>query len=360
MEEIGFYQFYRRLCQGRLFQPLDGQIDLSYRCNFNCIHCYCKGLEDSEEELTTAQWRTILDEIRREGCVYLTLTGGEPLIRDDFLELYAYARNRGFIITILTNGFFLRGKILDYLAKSPPFFIEVSLNGISRNTYETITGVAGSFARVLENIKKIKQKGLPLLIKSVCLKQNKDEIPRIKLFADKLLGKTKQKHYFRYGTFISPRLNRDPAPVEFRLSFEELKDLALQDQDIWQEYSRHLCSDALRLRRNRNFLYQCNAWGKVFFISPYGRLKFCNFSQKFSVDLKRKSFRTVFSNAFPKLLKQRFKSRSKCRSCNLRPVCYYCPARAYLETGNEEGPVEYFCDFAKKTSQYPRRILTEK
>ena len=103
-------------------RPIKGQIELTHRCNLNCVHCYCKGSEDvarnmshaarlasstENRELTTQEWKEILDEIHRKGCLWLCFTGGEPLIRDDFLEIYSYAKEKGFIITINTNGLLL-------------------------------------------------------------------------------------------------------------------------------------------------------------------------------------------------------------------------------------------------------------
>jgi radical SAM protein with 4Fe4S-binding SPASM domain len=330
---------------------LSGHIELTYRCNLNCLHCYCKGLEDTNKELSGADWKKILEEIRDEGCLYLTLSGGEPLVRDDFLALYAYAKKRGFIITIFSNGQLLNGRLLAYLTKSPPHSIEITLNGITKETHESITQVDGSFARVMENIKKIKENKLPLIIKSNCLRQNKDELARIKLFADELLGRNNKRFHFKYDPLIYPRLNLDKEPTRSRLSFKELLHIRKQDKDIWRQFQKRLHTDLPDPERNNVFLYRCNSWRKIFFINPFGRLKFCNLSDKFSVNLKSTSFKKGFYEVFPGLLKERFKTDSKCRDCRLRPLCYHCPARAYLETGNEESPVSYYCELAKETAK---------
>lgn len=355
MREINAGPFYGSLCNKIEHHPLNGQIELTYRCNLNCIHCYCKGSEDKDKELNTFQWKKILDEIQREGCVYLTFTGGEPLIREDFLELYSYAKKKGFIIVVLTNGQALKGRVLDYLAKSPPYSIEVTLNGITTKTYEAITQIKGSFSIVMENIKRIKEKRLPLILKSNCLKQNKNEIAKIKAFVDKFLGKARGKYYFRYGPLIYPRLNSNKIPTNFRLSFREILEMRKQDANIWQEYQRGLNADFPDFRRNRSYLYRCNTWMTNFFINPYGRLKFCNVSEKFSVDLKATAFKDGFYKTFPKLWNEKFKTNSKCRDCQLRSICYHCPARAYLETGDEEAPVEYYCQLAKESAKLRRK-----
>ena len=352
MKEISSEHFYGRLHNKKEYYPWSGQIELTYRCNLNCIHCYCEGLEKKDKELNTHQWKEILSEIYKEGCVYLTFTGGEPLIREDFLDLYSYAKEKGFIISLFTNGQGFTEEIIDYLAKSTPYSIEITLNGITKDTYEAITQIEDSYLKVIKTVKRLKEKRLPLILKANCLKQNKHEVAKIKVFTEKLLGKpSENKHYFRYGTMIYPRLNGDKTPCDHRLSFEELLEVKRQDPDIWQEFQKGLHSDFPDFKRDRTFLYRCNSWMTQFFINPYGRLKFCQFTEKFSVDLKTTSFKEGFYKVFPKVLKEQFKTDSKCRDCGLRPICYHCPARAYLETGDEETPVEYYCTLARETAK---------
>ncbi|MBL7069051.1 MAG: radical SAM protein [Candidatus Omnitrophica bacterium] len=345
--------FYDRLHNRKKHYPWAGQIELTYRCNLNCIHCYCEGSEDKKanRELNTVEWKKILDTIREEGCLYLALTGGEPLVRDDFLDIYSYAKRRGFIITIFTNGQGFTKEIIDYLTKSPPYSIEITLNGITKDTYESITQTPDSYSRAVKTIKILAQEELPLVLKTNCLKQNRDELGEIKKWTEELLGKpSKDTHYFKYDPMIYPRLNGDKTPCNYRLSFEELQETKSQDPDVWEEYQKGLHADLPDLGRDRDFLYRCNSWMTQFFVNPYGRLKFCEFSEKFSVDLKSTPFKEGFYN-FPKLMNEKFKSNSKCRGCSLRSICYYCPARAYLETGDEEGPVEYYCELAKATKE---------
>ncbi len=351
MEELRQENFYSRLHNQKKHYPLNGQVELTYCCNLNCVHCYCKGLGNRDKELSTLQWKKIINEIQAAGCLYLTFTGGEPLMRKDFLELYTYAKRKGFIITVFTNGCAFSKKILHYLAKSPPFSIEITLNGITEATYESITQVKGSFPVVMENIKKLKEKKLPLIIKSNLLKQNQGEITRIKAFADKFLGKSQSKYHFKYDPMIYPCFNGDKTPTNFRLSFQDLMELRKQDVDIWQEYQEGMHMDILDLERTKDFLYHCNSFRKQFFINPFGRIKFCELSEKFSANLKTTSFKKGFYKVFPKILKVRFKTDSQCKICRLRPICYYCPARAYLETGNEESPVEYYCQLAEETER---------
>ena len=367
MKKIQPRLFFTLLKSKKRHSPLHGQIELTHRCNFNCKHCYCTGLTDSssrlesesaqrrpqtaDHELSTREWKKILDEIQKEGCLFVCFTGGEPLVREDFLEIYSYAKKKGFIITLFTNGYGLDKKIVTYLTKHPPCSIEITLNGITQNTYESISQRKGSYSKVIENIKLLKEKKLSLLIKTNCLRENKAELGQIKKWTEGLLGEFPERKYrFKYDVMIYLRLNGNKRLADSRLSFKELEEMRKQDEDIWGEYQRGLHHVFPDLKRDRDFLYQCNAWMQNFFITPFGKLKFCTFSDKFSVDLRTTSFKEGFYEVFPQVLNERFKTNSKCRDCSLRPICYHCPARAYLETGSEEAPVPYFCELARMTA----------
>ncbi len=352
MKKNSLSRFAHKLVNKKEHYPWSGQIDLTYRCNLKCIHCYCEGSEDKGRELTTVEWKKVLDIIHQEGCIWLTFSGGDPLVRGDFLELYSYAKSKGFIVTLFTNSYSITEEIINYLAKIPPLSIEITLNGITKKTYESITQIRDSFPRVIRNIKLLSKSKIKLILKSNCLKQNKNEIANIKEWTEELLGKPAAKKYrFKYDPMIYPRLDGDKAPCNHRLSFEELAELRKQDPDIWEEYQKGLHTDFPDLKQERNLLYRCNSWMQQFFINPYGRLKFCIFSDKFSVDLKTTPFKEGFYRWPSQILNERFNTGSKCRDCALRPVCYHCPARAYLETGNEEEPVAYYCQLAKKMAK---------
>ncbi|MDD5245902.1 MAG: radical SAM protein [Candidatus Omnitrophica bacterium] len=330
--------------------PWFGQLEITYRCNLDCLHCYCQGSQARSRELSTSRWKKIISDISKEGCIYLTFSGGEPLVRKDFWELYVYAKSKGFLISIFTNGQAFDRKGFKILEKQPPHMVEITLNGITKKTYEKISGVKGSYEKVMATIREFKARALPLVIKTNLMQVNMAEVPRIKDFTDKLLGKPGGKYYFKYDPMIYPRLNGDITPCRQRLSFDQLKKISRQDPDIWQEYCQGMHRDVAKAAQRGDSLYPCNSWKKRFLIDPYGRLKFCEFFDKFSSDLKTTSFRRGFYEVFPQVLNQCFKTQSKCRDCRLREFCYNCPARAYLETGDEESPVKYYCQLAKKVS----------
>ncbi|MBN1869432.1 MAG: radical SAM protein [Candidatus Omnitrophica bacterium] len=347
--------FFSRLYRKIDHSPISGQIELTYRCGYDCVHCYCKGSEDKARELTAQEWKKILDTIKEEGCLFLTLTGGDPMVREDFLEIYSYARSQGFLVTVFTNGYNFTDEIFGHFVKSPPHSIEITFNGITPETYESITQVPGSFKKVMRTIEKLRELKMPLVLKSNCLRQNKHEIAHVKAFVARLFENVPRgKYRFRYDPMIYPRLNGDKTPLEYRLSFEELEEVRKQDPDIWDEYLRGIRHGMPGLRRGKEFLYFCNSWMEGFFVNPYGKLKFCNYSNKFSTDLRTGSFKEGFYKTIVQALDEKFKTDSQCKDCPLRMICYYCPARAYMETGNEEGPVPYYCELAKMTYERMR------
>lgn len=112
--------------------------------------------EEDKQRLTFGEIIRIIDRIYEAGCLWLTFSGGEPFLREDFLDIYTYARKKGFLISIFTNATLITPQIVDYLAKLPPYSIELTLNGISKQVYEQITQLPGSFTKAMEAIQLLK------------------------------------------------------------------------------------------------------------------------------------------------------------------------------------------------------------
>lgn len=208
-------------------RPLNGQIDLTYRCNLNCQHCFIVREKD-KKELGFEEVISIIEEIRKSGCLWLCFSGGEVFLREDFVDIYTYARKKGFLISILTNGTLITEKIADYLAKIPPNSIEITLNGITEKVYEEVTQTRGSFVKAMRAIQLLKGKNLPLVVKSNGMKINRDQILKIKRFSEKLSG----KGYFRCDLVLYPGLDGSKKPCDLRLAVEEILKIQYSDKDM--------------------------------------------------------------------------------------------------------------------------------
>ena len=103
----------------------------------------------SRRELSIAEHFRLLDDLADLGCIWVLFTGGEIFARQDFLEIYTYAKNKGFLITLFTNAVLIDQAMADYLAEWPPFSIEVTVYGRTKKTYESLTKIPGSYKRCL-------------------------------------------------------------------------------------------------------------------------------------------------------------------------------------------------------------------
>lgn len=317
-------------------KPIVGQFELTHRCNLHCRHCYIVNDAD-RKELSFKELRRIMDEVYAEGCLWLCLTGGEPLLRKDFMEIYSYAYKKGFIITIFTNATLLNEEIVKSLTKFPPFCIEVTLNGVTKNTYELITRARGSFEKAMLGIELVRRYKLPLKLKRQAMILNIDEFTLMR----KLHRKTGIN--FESSYLIDPRMDGSVEPCFLRLPPEKLGRLR-KIKDIMRE------GDGLCTSSSSNKLFHCPGGTWMFYVNPFGGLFFCNSLRNPSWDLRHHPFRPGFYDFFPQIRAMEFKSNSPCKRCylRLRNLCVSCPGRALLETGDMEAPIPYYCELAKR------------
>ena len=129
----------------RLGLPVSGNFELTSRCNFSCPMCYVHMTEEQirqtgKQELTAKQWLDIAAAAKEKGLVFALLTGGEPLIRKDFFEIYDGMRQMGLLVSVNSNGSMLKGEILEHFLKNPPVRFNISLYGGSNETYQNMCG----------------------------------------------------------------------------------------------------------------------------------------------------------------------------------------------------------------------------
>ena len=345
MQSLNYSEFSRdilhRVADQRI--PLSGTIELTRRCHLNCVHCYnnlpVRDPDALKNELTFEQHCRLLDEMTEAGCLWLLYTGGEILLRRDFLDIYTYARRKGLLITLFTNGTLLTPKIVDRLAHCRPFSIEITLYGRTKETYERITGVPGSFEKCLRGIDLLLQHKLPLKLKTMALSVNKHELGDIKKFAEEELGVE-----FKFDAMISPRLDTSPHPLAVRLSPEEIVTLDLQDPGRMAEWT-DFCVRFKGPAEAWDELYSCGGGIHAFAVDPYGRMTVCPFSQTDAYDLTG----GTFSGGWTHLKSVRDKKalrQTKCSRCEIKAMCGMCPANGELEGLDAEKPVDFLCRVA--------------
>jgi len=151
--------------------PMGLVAELTHRCPLDCQHCY-NNLPMADKtarhsELTLDEYKRLLDEIAAAGTFWVLFTGGEIFARADFLDIYAYAKSKGFLITLFTNGTMVTERIANYLAEYRPFAIEITIYGATRATYEELTQIPGSYDRCMRGIRLLLEVRISLLNSSL-------------------------------------------------------------------------------------------------------------------------------------------------------------------------------------------------
>jgi radical SAM protein with 4Fe4S-binding SPASM domain len=341
---ISYVQFHERFHNQVVAKriPISGSFELTFRCNLRCAHCYCNvPLNDQNainKELSTEELFDIFDQMADAGCLWLLLTGGEPLVRKDFLKIYTYAKKKGFIITLFTNGTLITPEIAGHLAEWPPFAVEITLYGATKKTYERVTGVPDSFNYCKRGIDLLLERKIPLGLKTMVMTLNQDELWQIKEYAEGLGVR------FRFDPIFNPRLDGSKTPYNFRLSPEEVVKLDLADEKRakkWQEFCDRFSGPPLS-----DDLYLCGAGVSTFHIDPCGQMSVCEMSRFQNYDLHRGSFEEGWYQSIPEFLTLKAKDDYPCRQCDLSDLCGQCPGWSWLDAGKSEAPVEYLCQVA--------------
>lgn len=268
-ESDKFYQKMTRLAAKRKF-PLKAMFELTYKCNFSCVHCYVVP-DKNKKELTTEQVKEVLNQLKDAGCFHIGFSGGEPFIREDIFQILDYAKKRGFRISLLTNGFLMDEKTADKIASLGTSLnhVDVSVLGVTEETFEKLTRKRGSYKRVMRAIKLLKERGADVQIKATLMKLNKNEFLKIKEIAEKF------NTLFRYGPMITPKTNGDASPCRLQVEPDEVfqikRKLSKQKGVINEDFYKSLHYK----RVGRESLFRCGAGQSEVTISPYGEMNLC-------------------------------------------------------------------------------------
>ncbi len=166
---------------------VSGTFEITSRCNFRCKMCYVHSAECNKNsvDLPAQWWIETGKQAVEQGMFFLLITGGEPLLRDNFPLIYTELKKMGLVISVNTNGYLLNGKIAELFKKEPPFRINVSLYGASDEAYEGFTGVR-AFTQIMENVRNMRAMGIDVRFNCSITPENCGDIENIFSIAKKL------------------------------------------------------------------------------------------------------------------------------------------------------------------------------
>jgi radical SAM protein with 4Fe4S-binding SPASM domain len=325
--------------------PVEVSIEVTHRCPLECQHCY-NNLPMSDAaarhgEMTLEEHVRLLDELVEMGCLWLLYTGGEIFARKDFLDIYTEAKKRGFLITLFTNGTMITPRIADHLAKYRPFSVEITLYGATRETYETLTQIPGSYDRCMKGIALLRERGLPLKLKTVPTTVNQHELYEMKRFAEEDLGVE-----FKFDPLVNPRTDCSQSPLAVRLSPEQVVALEFKDPVRPAEYMRLAQAEIAAPPVASDKKYTCGAGQNGCAIDPNGKMTMCVLSHREGYELRSGSFRKGWEGRLNEIRGSEVSRQTICTNCRINSLCSMCPANGELESGDAESPVDFLCQVA--------------
>lgn len=348
--------------------PLTFDLEVTARCNNNCRHCYIN-LPASDriatrDELSLDEIENISEQARDLGVLWCLITGGEPLLREDFQEIYLRIRNRGILTSVFTNACLIREEHIDLFHKYPPRTLEVTVYGVSEKTYERVTRRKGSYRAFRKGLDLLLENEIPVNLKAMALRSNIHEFPEISAFCRKYTKDTFRFDpvlHFRYDR--NQERNRDIA--QERLTPGEIA--SLEQADPARSSALKEKCDILILPESENsdhYLFRCNPGRSSFSISSNGLFRLCSSlcHPDCVYDLRKGSLADAFQSFVPRirgLKSTRPEFLQKCDSCGLLNLCLWCPAHAYLETGELDAWCNYFCDVAHARVRALRNSLPD-
>jgi radical SAM protein with 4Fe4S-binding SPASM domain len=343
-----------------LLKRLD--LELTERCNLNCIHCTINLPENDrsarERELATEDVREILREAASLGCLPVRFTGGEPLLREDFEELYLFARRLGLAVHIFTNATRITPKLARTFATVPPLEkIEITLYGMRRESCEAVTGVPGSFDAAWRGMTLLLENEVPFVVKGTYLPPNIHEMHQFEEWASSLPWMTRSPGYVllldlrgrRDSERKNTRIRRLRISPEEAIAFHSMKENEYREE-MRAFFSKFPSSPG-------NELFPCNAGDATGCVDAYGFFQLCLLLRHPDTvyDLRKGSLEDALTHFFPEVRTMRAANPdylSRCARCVLKGLCDQCPAKSWMEHGTLDTPIEYFCDVAHAEARY--------
>jgi len=331
-------------------------LELTARCNNNCSHCYINlppnDTKAREQELTADQIMDIADQAISLGAVWCNITGGEPLLRPDFAEIYLRLKKKGLLVSVMTNATLINDEHVALFHKYPPRDLEITVYGITKETYEAISRTPGSFDAFMRGLNRLQDAGVKVRLKTMAIRSNLHEIPQIAEFC-----RSRTKDYYRFDPQLHLRMDHNPARNDDirkeRLTPEEIVALELSDSDR-RESLENGCDKLINPEFSNiscNHLFHCGTGNGSFVVGPDGKVRLCmSLCHPDCVyDITKGSLEDYWKNFIPKVRDMRSDNKEYLQTCRVCPIinlCLWCPAHADLETGRLDGQVDYFCRVA--------------
>lgn len=338
-----FLNRLRRSDHGNPRVPLTASLELTSSCNLRCRHCYLDTASAAGNFLPLDHARTILHDLAANEALMLVLTGGEPLMHPDFIEIYRLSRRLGFVVILFTNATRITSPILETLRDLPPRRIEISVYGRTRETYESVTGVSGSFDRFLQGVHSLLDNGFAVELKCVVMRSNRHEFEAIRDWAADLGCP------FRYDPLIHCSLAGSTGPVRERIPAHDAAGMQMADPEDRRQFLNYAAKVSSLPPQQR--LFECGAGSHIIHIDARGLAHPCAIWRQDPFDLTTRTLRDGWAEHIARL-RSLPASPGECVACNDRGLCGRCAPISLLETSDAGKAIPFYCELARLRRQF--------
>jgi radical SAM protein with 4Fe4S-binding SPASM domain len=315
--------------------PLGVQLDVTYRCNERCVHCYLD--HDDHGEMTTSEIKDLLDQLAGAGVFFLTISGGEILMRRDFFEILEYARAKAFCVKLKTNAVLIREKEAERIRALGVESIQISIYSHRPEVHDVITKMPGSLKRSVDAIRFLRSKGLRVIIANVLMLQNISDYPGVRALASELGVEV------TIDPTITPRMDGDRSLLDLNIDHAALSQV-FHDQGLVGAVEE-FCAPPSGIDDDALDSLPCSAGHTTCYVSPYGDVYPCVQFPLPTGNVRHSKFLDIWRHS-PQLNEVRSitaRDLTGCSSCTHLKSCTRCPGLAYME-GNMRGPSTQDCE----------------
>ena len=337
--------------------PLEGNLDLTYRCNNNCRHCWLRipvRAPEKKDELSFEEIKQIAGEARKMGCQKWSISGGEPMLRPDFAEIFSFLTAKAVSYGLNTNGTLITREIARLLKRKGGKM--VALYGATAGVHDHITRHPGSFQATMQGFAYLKEAGAGFAVQLIPMRDNCHQ------FEDMVNLALSLSPHYRIGApwlYLSAcgSARRNAEIARQRLDPQDVIELDQPDLS-YEEWLEHQGKAECHKATGYDLLFAgCIAGCRDFHIDPYGRMTFCSFIKDPALryDLRRGAFREAWEVFIPSLadrVQGGAEYRENCAVCDLRNDCRWCDVYGYLEHRRHGSKVDYLCQVARENRAF--------
>jgi len=315
--------------------PLSVQLDLTYRCNERCVHCYLD--HDDHGEMTTAEIKDLLDQMADAGVFYLTISGGEILMRRDFFEILEHARARTFCVKLKTNGVLIRKKEAERLRELGVETVQISIYSHRAEVHDAITKMPGSFRQSIDAVRFLRMQGLTVTMANVLMTQNANDYMSVRALAAELDAK------FTIDPTITPMMDGDRSILNLNVEQAALQEVFRNEALVGNV--EEFCAPPQGVDEEALDMLPCSAGHTSCYVSPYGDVYPCVQFPLPTGNVRQTKFVDIWRDSpqFKEVRSITLRDMPSCSKCAHGGTCTRCPGLAYME-GNMRGPSSQDCE----------------